>query len=114
MEIFGDMYGRRKILLLFSIFRSVIFFALPYRSLTIIFYQLRWQLIGVSRRTALTMVFMGSAIPPCLCLNAMLQVFHFAANIMFITSIIKISVLCSQESFPTRIRATAYSIAMSF
>ena len=60
------------------------------------------------------MVFMGSAIPQYLCLNAMFQVFDFAANIMFITSIIKISVVHSQESFPTRIRATAYSIAMSF
>ena len=94
-----------------------------------------WNLIGIAvgylpgtlvvflllkyftRRTALALAFMGiafSLVPHYLCLSVLLQPPVFAVNTMFVTTAIKIVVVYSQESFPTRLRATAYSIAMAF
>ena len=70
-----------------------------------------------SRRTAIGLSLTAiafSLVPYYLCLNSILQSTVFAANIVFITSALKIVIVYSQESFPTRLRATAFSIAMGF
>ena len=70
-----------------------------------------------SRGTALMITFISlavSLVPHYFCLDNISQSTVLALNIAFAISSMKIITLHSQESFPTRLRSTAFSIVMIF